>query len=418
MDPWTVLRPAAVLVGALLLTAVVGFLVDRLLGQVARRHPDAVVWPQLRRCRPPLQAFAATALLLAWEPLARLGDPPRGAVRHVLLLLTIGLGAWLAARVATAVEDAAYHRFQLANTDSYKVRRVRTQVAVIRRVTVAAIIVIAVAAMMMTFPAARTIGTSLLASAGIIGLVAGVAAQSTLGNLFAGLQIAFSDMVRIGDVVVVDGEWGNVEELSLTNLVVRTWDQRRIVMPVSYFTSKPFENWSRTDPNMTGTVIFHLDHSAPIAEMREELFRIVKESPHWDGEAWGLVVVDTTPSTIVVRALMTAADADAIWTLRCDVRERLLTFLTREHPYALPRLQLSGHPSGPSVPLPAQATGSTAEAAAGAEGGAGDGADSGDGAADAERPSQAEMAAQFARVSALASFAKPNDRDGDGRRRR
>ena len=163
------------------------------------------------------------------------------------------------------------------------------------RVVTAIVGVVAVAAMLLTFPAMRAAGASLLASAGILGIVAGVAAQSTLSNMFAGLQIAFGDMVRIGDTVVVDGEWGTVEEITLTFLTVRTWDERRITMPVSYFTSKPFENWSRGTPQMTGIVYWHLDHTAPVEAMRERLRDILRECPAWDGRDYGLAVTDTTP---------------------------------------------------------------------------------------------------------------------------
>jgi small-conductance mechanosensitive channel len=192
--------------------------------------------------------------------------------------------------------------------------------------------------MLLTFPAFRAAGASLLASAGILGIVAGVAAQSTLSNMFAGFQIAFGDMVRIGDTVVVDGEWGTVEEITLTFLTVRTWDERRITMPVSYFTSKPFENWSRGTPQMTGTVFWHVDHTAPVDAMREKLRDILRECPAWDGRAYDLSVTDTTPNTLQVRALVTAKDADDIWTARVTVREQMVRWLADEHPYALPRV--------------------------------------------------------------------------------
>lgn len=172
----------------------------------------------------------------------------------------------------------------------------------------------------------------------MLGIVAGIAAQSTLSNLFAGLQIAFGDMVRLGDVVVVEGEWGTVDEITLTFLTVRTWDERRITMPVSYFTSKPFENWSRGGAQMTGTVFLHVDHAAPLPAMRDRLRDILRSCPAWDGRHYDLTVTDATPSTMEVRALVTAKDPDDLWTVRVTVREQLIHWLTETHPYALPRV--------------------------------------------------------------------------------
>lgn len=262
----------------------------------------------------------------------------RAGIGQVLTLVLIGASAWLVVRIAATVVEASYARYATATRDPARVRRVRTQVTLIQRVVIAIVTVVAIAAMLLTFPPMRGVGTSMLASAGLLGIVAGVAAQSTLGNLFAGLQIAFGDMVRIGDTVVVDGEWGTIDEITLTFLAVRTWDERRITMPVSYFTSQPFENWSRGGVQMTGTVFFHLDHSAPVAAMREKLREILGDIAAWDGRDWSLAVTDTTPSTIQVRAVVTAKDADDIWTVRCAVREQLIGWLRDHHPYALPRV--------------------------------------------------------------------------------
>ncbi|MCM2428987.1 mechanosensitive ion channel family protein [Streptomyces sp. RKAG337] len=339
-----VLRPVIVIGASVVVTLVVGWAVDKTLVKVDARHPETPLWGLLRRCRIPFQLVLCTALLRASYRAAHLAKAHTAAVGQILSLVLIGACAWLTVRVASAVVDASYDRYASTSHNVARVRRVRTQVTLIQRVVTAVVIVVAIAAMLFTFPEMRTIGASMLASAGIIGIVAGVAAQSTLGNIFAGLQIAFGDMVRIGDTVVVDGEWGTVEEITLTYLTVRTWDERRITMPVSYFTSKPFENWSRGDPMMTGTVFFHLDHSAPIDLMREQLHLVLKECEQWDQRAWGLVVIDTTPTTIQVRALVTAKDADDIFTVRCVVREQLLEWVRREHPYALPRLNTAPAP--------------------------------------------------------------------------
>ncbi|WP_405568840.1 mechanosensitive ion channel family protein [Streptomyces sp. NBC_01167] len=335
-----VLRPLIVIGGSVVLTLFVGWLVDLLLRREDTRHTETPLWGLLRRCRLPLQVVLCTAILRATYRQAQIEsirEHHRG-IGQVLTLVLIGASAWLVVRIATAIVESTYTRYAAATRDPARVRRVRTQVTLIQRVVIAVVGVVAFAAMLLTFPAMRAVGTSMLASAGVLGIVAGVAAQSTLGNLFAGLQIAFGDMVRIGDTVVVDGEWGTVEEITLTFLAVRTWDERRITMPVSYFTSKPFENWSRGGVQMTGTVFFHLDHSTPVPEMRDKLRDVLRECPAWDGRDWSLAVTDTTPSTIQVRAVMTAKDADDIWTVRCAVREQLIAWLSDQHPYALPRI--------------------------------------------------------------------------------
>ncbi|MDI3422425.1 mechanosensitive ion channel family protein [Streptomyces luteolus] len=346
-----VLRPLIVLGGTVVLTLIVGWLVDRLLRRIDARHPETPLWGLLRRCRLPLQLVLATALLGASHDQSGLLHDHRAGIAHLLALALIASSAWLVVRIAVAIVDASYARYAAAHRDPARVRRVRTQVTLIQRVVTAVVAVVAVAVMLLTFPAMRTAGASLLASAGVLGIVAGIAAQSTLGNLFAGLQIAFGDMVRLGDTVVVDGEWGTIDEITLTFLTVRTWDERRITMPVSYFTSKPFENWSRGGSQMTGTVFFHLDHRAPVPEMREKLHDIVRECPAWDGRDWGIAVTDTTPSTMQVRALVTAKDADDIWTIRVTVREQMIRWLTEHHPYALPHIATT---SAPLPPPPAK----------------------------------------------------------------
>lgn len=345
-----VLRPLIVLGGTVVLTLIVGWLVDRLLRRADARHPETPLWGLLRRCRLPLQLVLGTALLTASHDQTGLLRGHRDGVGQALALMLIASSAWLVVRIATAIVDTSYARYAATHHDPARVRRVRTQVTLIQRVVIAVVGVVALAAMLLTFPAMRAAGASLLASAGVLGIVAGVAAQSTLGNLFAGLQIAFGDMVRIGDTVVVDGEWGTVDEITLTFLTVRTWDERRITMPVSYFTSKPFENWSRGGAQMTGTVFLQLDHRTPVPEMREHLHDVLRECPAWDGRDWGLAVTDTSPSTIEVRALVTAKDADDIWTVRVTVREQLVRWLTEHHPYALPHIATTSAPLPPPHP--------------------------------------------------------------------
>ncbi|MBD0419887.1 mechanosensitive ion channel domain-containing protein [Streptomyces sp. NPDC052309] len=335
-----ILRPLVVVGGSVCLTLLIGWATDLLLRKADQRHHETPLWGLLRRARVPYQLVLCAALLRGSYVEARLLPDHRVGIGRTLTLVLIGAAAWLVIRIAAAVVETTYSRYAQARAqrDPARVRRVRTQVSLIMRVVSAVVGVVAAASMLLTFPAMRAAGASLLASAGVLGIVAGIAAQSTLGNMFAGLQIAFGDMVRIGDTVVVDGEWGTVEEITLTFLTVRTWDERRITMPVSYFTSKPFENWSRGTPQMTGIVYWHLDHTAPLDAMRERLRDILRECPAWDGRAHNLSVTDTTPNTMQVRALVTAKDADDIWTVRVEVREQMIRWLAEEHPYALPRV--------------------------------------------------------------------------------
>ncbi|MFD7258725.1 mechanosensitive ion channel domain-containing protein [Streptomyces sp. NPDC059874] len=333
-----VLRPVTVLGGSLAITLIAGWAADLLLRRADTRHPETPLWGLLRHCRLPFQVVLCTSLLRGSYRQAGILPDHAFAVGRALTLILIASVAWLAVRIATAAVDSVYARYAAVTEDEARVRRVRTQVTLIHRVVSAVVIVVALASMLLTFPPMRAVGTSMLASAGVLGIVAGIAAQASLGNLFAGLQIAFGDTVRIGDTVVVDKEWGKVEEITLTFLTVRTWDERRITMPVSYFTSKPYENWSRGGAEMTGTVLLHLDHSAPVPLLRDHLGQLLSEVPEWDGRAWALVVTDTSPYGIQVRATATAKDADDVWTLRCTIRERLISWLATHHPSALPRV--------------------------------------------------------------------------------
>ncbi|WP_079127152.1 mechanosensitive ion channel family protein [Streptomyces sp. TP-A0874] len=349
-----VLRPVIVVGGAVAITLLVGWAVDRGLRRADVRHPETPLWGLLRRALPPMQVALCAALLRGSYPHARVAEGYAQDLARLLSLSLIGATAWLVVRIVSAVVESSYSRYAASTRDPARVRRVRTQVTLIQRVVTWVVAVVAIAAMLLTFPAMRTFGTSMLASAGLIGIVAGIAAQSALGNLFAGLQIAFGDMVRIGDTVVVNDQWGIVEEITLTFITVKTWDERRWTMPVSYFTNQPFENWSRGGAEKTGTVYFQLDHSAPIEKMREKLGEIVRSLDTWDGRDWNLLVTDTTPSTIEVRALVTAADSGTVWTARCQVREQMILWLREEHPYALPHIATAPaalpQPSDASLP--------------------------------------------------------------------
>lgn len=336
-----VLRPLVVFGGAVVLAFAVAWGVDRLLRRMDARRPQTPLWGLLRRGRVPLRAVVFVALLNGFYDRAEIARSYHPDVVLWLHIILIAATAWLVLRILAAAVETTTVRYAGVAHDPARARRVKTQLTLIQRLITTVVVVIASSAILLQFPAMRTLGTSMLASAGVLGIVAGIAAQATLGNLFAGLSIAFGDMVRIGDEVVVDGEFGIVDEITVSYLVLRTWDERRVTMPVSYFTSKPFENWSRGGPQSTGTVDLQLDHSAPVADLRRRTEELVRANDYWDGRSWSLVVTDTTPTTIEVRATVSARTSDDLWTLRCDLREQLLDWLQREHPYALPGIRLS-----------------------------------------------------------------------------
>lgn len=267
------------------------------------------------------------------------GEQWRRVLLHALVLGVIASVAWLVASLLVVAEDTALARFRVDVPDNRHARRVRTQVVMLRRLTIAVIVVLAVGVMLMTFPAVRGIGAGVLTSAGVVGVVAALAAQSLLGNVFAGLQLAFSDAVRLDDVVVVEGEWGRIEELTLSYVVVQIWDDRRLILPTSYFTSKPFQNWTRTEAAVLGTAEFDVDWAIPVQAMREELRRLVESSELWDGRVCVLQVTDATGGMIKVRALVSAADAGSLWDLRCLVREHLVAWIRDHRPTAMPRIR-------------------------------------------------------------------------------
>ena len=212
-----------------------------------------------------------------------------------------------------------------------------TQLTIVIKVILVIVVVIALASMLMSFDKIRAIGVSVLASAGVIGIIVGFAAQRSLSTLLAGLQIAITQPIRINDTVIVDGEWGTIEELTLTYVVVKIWDLRRMIVPVTFFLEKTFQNWTRNTTNILGTVFLYVDYTAPVPEIRQKFLEILESSKIWDQEVWCLQVTNTGERVLELRALMSAVDAPSSWDLRCEVREKLVAFLKETYPECLPR---------------------------------------------------------------------------------
>jgi small-conductance mechanosensitive channel len=274
-------------------------------------------------------------------------------IRLALRLAAIGTGAWLLSSVLLFLEDLGLKRYRTDVRDNRTARRMRTQVLILRRLTVCVVVVIALGAALLSFPGVRAVGASLLASAGLISVVAALAAQSTLANVFAGIQLAFSDAIRLDDVVIAEEEWGWIEEITLSYVVVRLWDDRRMVLPSTYFTSTPFQNWTRRSSELLGAVEMDVDWGVDVGAMRAELERVVGDTELWDRRTQVLQVTDAVGGVVRVRALVTAVDAGTLFDLRCHVREQLVSWVQRQDTPGLPRtrvelVEASGAP--PALP--------------------------------------------------------------------
>lgn len=260
-----------------------------------------------------------------------------GMVRSAIAPLIIVTLSWLLIRFTDVLEDIVYANYHI-NRDDLRAKSIITQFQLIKRIIIIGIVVFAVGTVLMTFDRIRQFGTAILASAGIVGIIVGIAAQRSVANLLAGIQIALTSPIRIGDSVIVEGEFGTVEEITFTYVVVKIWDNRRMVLPIVYFIEKPFQNWSREPTTILGTVYLYTDHTIPVEEIRAELLRLLKESPKWDGSAAGLQVTGTSHNAVELRALMSARP-DNLWDLRCDIREQLLAFIGNKYPESLPKVR-------------------------------------------------------------------------------
>jgi len=339
--------PAAL---AIVLVAVVAaMVVHRVAWFVATRLAGSHVFASslLRFSRDPaLVVLLLIALQFVWGTVPE--DLPRlASVERLTLLAFAGALTWLGIRCVSALVDAVTRLNPVDAADNLHARRVVTQTRVLGRIVKGLILVIGVALALMNFPAVRTIGTSLLASAGIAGLIVGMAARPALGNLLAGLQIALAQPIRLDDVVVIEGEWGRIEAIRGSFVVVRIWDERRLIVPLSWFIEHPFQNWTLTSAQIMGSVFVWADYRLPLAPLRAELERLCKEAPEWDKRVCGLQVTEAGERSMQLRALVSSADSGANWDLRCRVREGLIAYIQQHHPECLPlaRVELERPPA-------------------------------------------------------------------------
>jgi small-conductance mechanosensitive channel len=270
---------------------------------------------------------------------APLTDMQSATVRHILLIFFIVLVAWMARIVKHIWMTVYLRRFKLDAEDNLLARKHVTQTRIMERVADLLIVVVAISACMMTFDAVRQYGVSLLASAGVAGIVVGLALQPVLKNLFAGIQLAITQPIRIDDALLVEGEWGRVEEITSTYVVVQLWDWRRMILPLSYFIENPFQNWTRESSALIGTVMIYLDYSVPVAAIRKKVEEIAQGSKLWDRHVVNIAVTDFREAVMEIRILVSASNSGRTFDLRCEVREKLIDFIQREYPASLPRMR-------------------------------------------------------------------------------
>lgn len=338
-DTRSLLISGAILVGAVILALVGHYVLYQIVERFARRKGERADLSFVKRSRTPAHIILPLVALELAVPFAPLPAELKNTSQHVLGLAVVACVGWGVVIVVQMLADMVFAHYAVDVDDNLTARRIRTQAQVLQRMTVVVVTVFTAAIMLMTFPEVRHIGMSLLASAGLAGLIVGMAARSTLTNVIAGIQVALSQPIRIDDAVVVEGEWGWIEEIDASYVVVRIWDLRRLILPLSYFIEKPFQNWTRTHADLLGTVMIYTDFTAPVEELRKELLRILQSTNLWDGKTWGLQVTDANGSSMQLRALMSARNGPTAFDLRCYVREKLIQFLQEKYPGALPQVR-------------------------------------------------------------------------------
>ena len=324
----------ATAVGVALAVRAIAFGVLR---RLTRRRGALLGQSLVKRGRKPSLWILPLLAVLVVLPGVPLPVTLKSALEHITGLGLIAAIAWLAILFIEVTSDVISGRYRIDVADNLVARRIRTQFQMVHRVGIVLVSVVALAVMLMTFPAIKHIGVSLLASAGLASLVVGMAMKDTLANLIAGVQIAFAQPFRIGDAVVVENEWGWVEEIGMMYVVVRIWDLRRLVLPLAYFLEHPFQNWTRTSADLLGHCYIYADYTVPVDPLRAELRRICESSPLWNKQVCVLQVSDAFESTLQLRVLMDARNSSDAWDLRCLVREKLVDFLQKNYPGSLPR---------------------------------------------------------------------------------
>ncbi len=336
LSPWIATAVAA------LVAVAIALLVHRVAYLVLLRAtgPAPVLQAMVRECQKPTRLLLPVlALQLVWQAA---GDDMRfiPGIRHLNGLLLIASVTWLALAAIAGLADGIIAQHPSDVDDNLQARRIQTQARVLSRSAMLMVVIAGAAMMLMTFPGAKQVGTSLLASAGVIGIVAGLAAKPVFSNLIAGLQIALAQPIRIDDVLIVQGEWGRVEEITGTYVVLKIWDDRRLIIPLQWFIENPFQNWTRTGSQLLGSVFLNVDFRMPVAPLRAALEKLMPGYPEWDRRFFNLQVTDVTEKTMQLRVLCTSQSSSKAFDLRCKVREDMIAFMQAEYPQYLPTTRI------------------------------------------------------------------------------
>ncbi|MBC5772659.1 mechanosensitive ion channel [Pontibacter sp. KCTC 32443] len=324
---------------SIILGLVLKYILFKLLGFYNRHSNPKLVVSFTKHLNHPLTYFIPLLFVSMAISTMPLSERSIHTLRRVIEILNIIVFAWILIKLVSVVQDMVHHKYVLDKADNLRERKLYTQLQFVRKVSVILIAFVAGSLILLQFEAVRTLGTGLLTSAGIAGVVLGFAAQRSLANLLAGLQIAFTQPIRIDDVLVIEQEFGRVEEITLTYVVLRIWDNRRLILPLNYFIEKPFQNWSRTSVDILATVTFYTDYNVPVDDIRNELKRLLEASPLWDKKVSALEVTEVLQETVQLRVLFSARNSGEAWDLRCHIREKLLYYIQKNYPDALPKVR-------------------------------------------------------------------------------
>lgn len=329
------------LISSVLLGLAVDFVVTQIVRFIVRRRPFQTLGLLKTYVRWAFWAFVPSLFFL----LVMNVQSERFVRRHSLAdktaeILFVITTTWLVIQLLKVGELRLVHQYDTTQDVNLAQRKFVTQVRFFRRMIAIGVIILSASLLLISFQGSRKVGLSVLTSAGVVSVVIGFAAQKTLANLLAGIQIAFNQQIRLDDAVVVEKEWGRIEEINLTSVIVRIWDRRRLILPITYFVENPFENWTRSDASIVGTIFLYLDYNVPVDRLREKAHELAQNDPLWTGETFAVQVTDTMPTCIQIRILVSAQDAPSAFDLRCHMRENLIAFIRDEYPQSLPQTRL------------------------------------------------------------------------------